>query len=134
MTSFTMIVLPKHYAVCQLPADAAAPDWATQGELFCLMRSPEELSIVCEEWLVPEQGVIIERGWRALKLQGPFAFELTGVLTAVLNPLADAAIGIFALSTYNTDYVLVKQDQLDPAIEALRAAGHQIVAESTRSS
>ena len=67
-----------------------------------------------------------ERGWRALQVAGPIDFSLTGVLASVLQPLAAARIGIFAVSTFDTDYVLVRAESLDPAIAALRAAGHRV--------
>ena len=69
----------------------------------------------------------VERGWRALRLQGPFDFALTGILLSVLEPLAAAGIGIFAVSTFDTDYVLVKDDQLGTAVDALAGAGHRIL-------
>lgn len=124
---FTLSLLPDRYAVCQLEADAELPAWALTGPLSCTVRTPEELSVVCLESAVPVAGVLAERGWRALKLQGPFPFEMTGVLASVLAPLAAAGVGIFALSTYNTDYVLVKQDQLAAALEALQEAGHTVL-------
>jgi len=85
----------------------------------------DELSLVCEEAHVPGN-VRCQRGWRMFKLQGPFDFALTGILKAVLDPLAAAGIGIFALSTYDTDYVLVQAPRLDEALSALRDAGHRI--------
>lgn len=85
----------------------------------------EELSILCEEAMVPTE-ISAERGWRCMMLQGPFPFELTGILLAALAPLAEAGIGIFALSTFDTDYVLVKEAALEPALDALRRSGHRI--------
>ena len=111
-------------AVCQLPADAPVPEWAQAGEFFCLVGSHEELSIVCEERLVPE-GVRVERGWIALQLEGPFPFALTGVLASFLKPLAEAEIPIFAISTFDTDYVLVKRADVERTRKTLAAAGHQ---------
>jgi uncharacterized protein len=119
-------VLPERLAVCQLAAGARVPEWALGEGFFCVVRTAEELSIVCEEDHVPE-GVRIERDWVGLKLQGPFPFSLTGVLTSFLQPLADAGIPIFALSTFDTDYVLMKREQLEPAMNALGAAGHERV-------
>lgn len=92
-----------------------------------MMRTPDELSIVCEEGKAPEIGMI-ENGWRVLKLEGPFPFEMTGVLASVLNPLAARDVSIFALSTYDTDYVLIKEVQLEAAVLALREAGHTVQA------
>ena len=89
-----------------------------------MTRSREELSIVCEEQRVPE-GVRGERGWVALKLEGPFPFAMTGVLASFLQPLAEEKIAIFAISTFDTDYVLVKRADLERAMKALAAAGHE---------
>ena len=90
------------------------------------MRTPDETSILCDQTLVPA-GVQAERNWCLLQLEGPMPFSLTGILAAVLNPLAAAGIGIFALSTFDTDYVLVKQESRDAALAALTAAGHVIL-------
>lgn len=121
-----LTLLPDQYAVCRFDPETAIPEWATRGEVFCIMRTREELSILCAESFVPADGVLSERGWRAFKLTGPFEFSMTGVMTSVLNPLAEAAISIFAISTYDTDYVLVKADQAAWAIDVLWAAGHTV--------
>lgn len=126
MANFTLTLLADRYAVCQLAADADLPGWASGGPFFSVMRTPDELSVVCAEASVPPAGVLAERGWRVLKLHGPFPFGMTGVLASILVPLAAVKVGIFALSTYNTDYVLVKEEQLDAALTALREAGHTV--------
>lgn len=120
-----MRLLPDRYAVARLEADAALPAWWPSTGVRHVSWTDDELSLVCGEACVPA-GVRCQRGWRALKLQGPFAFELTGILLAVLEPLADAGVGIFALSTYDTDYVLVQEDALPVALAALRQRGHAI--------
>jgi uncharacterized protein len=111
-------------AVCKLVPDAQIPAWASYGVFFCVTRALDELSIACPADLVPG-GVLAERGWVPLKLEGPFPFSLTGVLSSFLQPLAEAQIPIFAVSTFNTDYVLVKRETLPRAVAALEAAGHQ---------
>ena len=118
-------LLPERCAVCRLDPDAAVPDWAAQGSLWSISRTGRELSIVCGEAAVPGD-VLAERGWRVLEVAGPLDFALTGILAALAVPLAAAGISIFALSTYDTDYVLVRQAQLAAAITALRRAGMQI--------
>jgi hypothetical protein len=127
MTSLTLALLPGRYAVAQLPAGSALPAWWPNTGMRHAGWTDDELSLVCEETHVPED-VRCQRGWRMFKLQGPFDFALTGILKAVLDPLASAGIGIFALSTYDTDYVLVQAPQLDEAVSALRDAGHRICA------
>ncbi len=101
------------------------PPWATDAPFFCVTRTPEELSIVCPEERVPV-GIACERGWRAFKLEGPFDFGLVGILAAVAAPLAESNVGIFAIATHDTDYVLVKEEQLDLATSALRERGHEV--------
>lgn len=118
-------LLEHPYAVCQLEPATPIPSWA-QGEGFVsISRTEEELSIVCMEARVPPV-VKAEPGWRCFAFQGPFDFALSGILASVLNPLAEARVGIFAVSTYNTDYLLVKEHDLDQAVEALKQAGHSV--------
>jgi hypothetical protein len=119
-------VLSEKLAVCQLAAGSPVPEWVIGGGFFCLTQTADELSIVCEETRVPS-GIRVERDWVALKLEGPFPFVMTGVLTSFLQPLAEAGVAIFALSTFDTDYVLMKRDKLEAAIKALGAAGHELV-------
>ena len=117
-------LLPHRLAVCRLSAEDAIPSWAT-GEFISITRTAAELSIVCGQELVPD-GKKCEGGWRVFEVAGPLEFALTGVLSAIATPLAAAGVSIFALSTFDTDYVLVKEDKLAEAIEALRAAGHEM--------
>ena len=123
--SLTLSIVEDHLAVCRLKPEATVPQWATRSALFSVTRTVEELSIVCAEREVPG-GVACERGWRGLKLEGPFDFSLVGILVSVLGPLAEAGVGIFALSTYDTDYVLVKEEELKRALSALVERGHRV--------
>ncbi|TQM17475.1 hypothetical protein FB548_0859 [Pseudoxanthomonas sp. 3HH-4] len=125
MTSLTLALLPGRYAVAQLPAGSALPEWWPNTGMRHAGWTDDELSLVCKEAHVPRD-VRCQRDWCMFKLQGPFDFALTGILKAVLDPLAAAGIGIFALSTYDTDYVLVQALRLDEALSALRDAGHRI--------
>lgn len=124
-TSLLLHVVDGDLAVCRLPAGSPPPTWATGGSLVAVVHTPEETSVVCEPTAVPA-GVRCEPGWRALMVAGPLDFGLTGVLAAVAVPLRDAGLSIFAVSTYDTDYVLVRSDRLDAATAALRAAGHDV--------
>jgi hypothetical protein len=117
-------VLEGRFAVCRLAPDSAIPAWATEPGFFSITRTANELSIVCEGKRVPV-GVQAELDWATIQLQGPFPFEMTGVLAAILNPLATEGIGIFAISTFDTDYVLVKAERVQAADDALRRAGHE---------
>jgi len=112
-------------AVARLPAAASLPDWATSSPFFSITRTPDELSLLCPEEVVPEE-VRAERGWRCFQVAGPLDFGLVGVLASLLAPLQEAKVSVFALSTYDTDYLLVKEAQLARAVEALSAAGYII--------
>lgn len=127
MRTFTLTVRPGLLAVCRLPADAPVPPVPPGAHpLHAVTRTPEELSIVCAEADVPD-GAVADGGWRALTLAGPFDLSTeVGVLVRVLQPLADAGIGIFAVSTYDTDHVLVRGRHLESAVAALRGAGHTV--------
>lgn len=117
--------LPGRWAVCRLHAEAAVPAWAEGGSFFSATRTREELSIVCEEAAVPE-GVRSEKGWAALRLHGPIPFGTTGVLASLTSPLAAAGISLFALSTFDTDYLLVKAEVLAEAVSLLRKSGFEV--------
>lgn len=116
---------PDRFAVCRLAPGEAVPAWAVQGPLTCFTRTESELSVVCLDGAVPD-GVRAERGWRALRVAGTLDLTLVGVLAALLVPLAGAGVSVFALSTFDTDYVLVRHVDLARALEALRAAGHRV--------
>lgn len=111
------------FAICRFAPTFNLPTWASESEFFSITRTLEELSIVCPEAQVPPD-VMAEFGWKGLMLEGPFDFGLTGILTSVLVPLAEAQIGIFAFSTFDTDYVLVKEENFERALEVLTEAGH----------
>lgn len=117
-------VLPGAFAICRLPADASVPDWA-QGEWLSITRTLDELSIVCEQARVPH-GVQADRDWRCLQVQGPLDLALIGILAALTAPLAQARIGVFAVSTYDTDYLLIQECNLDQAVRVLREADFEI--------
>jgi hypothetical protein len=113
-------------AVCRLAPDGEPPAWASSGEGFrSLTRTSDELSLVCAEDAVPP-GTQCEPGWRILKVAGPLDFGLTGILLSLARPLAEAGVSIFAISTYDTDYVMVKEQNLAKAVLALRSAGHGV--------
>ena len=107
------------FAVARLDARAAIPAWAS--EFFAVTRTADELSIVCPAESVPAD-VAAERGFRMLMVEGPLDFSLTGVMASIAGPLAAAGVSMFAISTYNTDYVLVREDRFADAVAALREA------------
>jgi len=113
------------FAVCRLEPDAQVPELPRGCGLFSWTHTSDELSLVCDEADAPE-GARSEGGWRALVVAGPLAFEEVGILAELAATLAAAEVSLFALSTFDTDYLLVKQESLDTAIGALRQRGHDI--------
>ena len=119
----TITVHPERYAICRLQPDAALPAWAVGASFLSVTRTALEFSVVCEDARVPESAHA-ERDRRLLQIEGTLAFTLIGVLASVAEPLAKAEISIFAVSTYDTDYLLVSEKDLHRATQALDAAGH----------
>jgi|ERR1700689_3789673 hypothetical protein len=117
--------LPGPYAIVRLAANVLIPDWAAQGDFASITRTEDELSIVCPADNVPPD---VDPGprWICLKLEGPFPFSQTGVLLSFIEPLSNSGIPIFAISTYDTDYVLVQEEFAGAALNALQAAGHEL--------
>ncbi|MCQ4281453.1 ACT domain-containing protein [Pseudomonas stutzeri] len=120
-------VLPQSFVIAQLERDADLPNEVLASPGFMsITRTNEELSIVCAEGVATGLARV-DSDWRAIKVQGPFAFDQTGVLASLLDPLATAAIGIFAVSTFDTDYILVKSMNLENAVQVLKDAGHRLL-------
>jgi len=117
-SKLSLLILPNKLAVCRLENDAQIPSWATDDSFFSISKTDDELSIVCSENKVPD-GIKSEKNWMAFKVMGPLGFSLTGVLASLANPLAEAEISIFAISTFDTDYLLVKNDNLEKAVKVL---------------
>ena len=122
----TLTVLPDSLAICRLSPADDVPDWAMIGEFVSITHTGDELSIVCAQESVPAD-VKADREWRALRVEGPLDLALTGVLAALASPLAQAQINLFAVSTFDTDYLLVKGYNLARACEVLRQAGHVVL-------
>jgi hypothetical protein len=120
-----LVGVPGTFAVCKLPADSPVPVWATAGDVWSVARTPDEFSVVCRQDAVPA-GVTSEPGWRCLRVAGAMPFTLVGVLASLTAPVARAGVGVFAFSTFDTDYLLVKGDDLTVAVAALRAAGYAV--------
>lgn len=121
-----LTLLAQPLAICRLDAASPVPAWAnTACGFLSVTRTADERSIVCAEAVVPG-GIRHEPGWLAFRVEGPLDFGLTGVLASLLEPLARAKVSIFALSTFDTDYILVKAAQADTAARALEAAGHTV--------
>ena len=121
-----LIVLDGELGVARLGAADPIPLWAAEGILSSITRTAEELSVVCSAAAIPAN-VQAERAWRGLRVAGRLDFSLTGVLASLAAPLAAGNVSIFAVSTYDTDYILVRSHALAAALDCLRAAGHQVV-------
>jgi hypothetical protein len=121
----TIVVYPDLYAICRLDSEAVVPAWAAGTRFLTITRTASELSIVCDEARVPKE-VHAERNRRLMQIEGTLAFTLTGVLASVAAPLATAGISIFAVSTYDTDYLLVSEEDLQEATQVLESAGHAL--------
>jgi len=113
------------FAVCRLDAAEPPPAWAAAGPFVSITRTPAELSVVCPQEAVPPS-TTAERGFRCLRVAGPLGFGMTGVLASLAGPLASSGVSIFVVSTYDTDYLMVPERDLDRAVDALARAGHTV--------
>ena len=125
MKKLSLSLLPHTYAVCQFHPDKHIPYWALMGDFVSLTRTNEELSIACQEDNVPDD-IEAERGWRCLQVQGAFDFSAAGVHASLAIPLAEADISVLAIATYATDYLLIKEKNVERALQVLEQAGHYI--------
>ncbi len=125
MTSLDLEAVPGTFAVTKLPASSPAPDWSTTGHFTSVTRSAEELSIVCLEPNVPAEATS-ERGWRCMRVAGPLDFSKIGVIASLAGPLAEAGIAVFVISTFETDYLLVKAERFEDTVRALGQLGHRV--------
>lgn len=125
-SKLVLSILPETLAICRLEKESPIPDWASEASFFSITRTGEELSIVCTEQNVPE-GIKLEGDWRCLRVEDTLDFSLTGVIASLTMPLAFEGISVFVLSTYDTDYVLVKERNLDKAALILSQNGHLVI-------
>ncbi len=121
-----LTTIPETLTICRLQPNAAFPGWATTASFWSITRTPDELSIVATRECVPGD-LRTEGAWRALKIAGPIPLSAVGILASVAEPLARARITLFAISTFDTDYVLVGADRLAEARLALSGAGHTVL-------
>jgi len=124
--TYTLRVLDDELSVVRLPPDAALPPWVG-GDLWSITRTPTELSLVCRSAVVPPAMPTVEAGWRAMSVVGSLDFSLVGVLASLATACAEAEVPIFVLSTFDTDWLLVKEADVGRAMWALRAHGHEVV-------
>lgn len=119
----TLELADGEYAVSRLSADASIPSWADGPGFVTVTRSAHELSIVCLEQRIPA-GTMSETGWRCMRFVGPFAFGATGIVLSVVRPLSEGGLGIFVVSTFDGDHILLKSADLARAVTLLKNAGH----------
>lgn len=119
-------ILESTFSVVKFPPTETIPTWALNSNVFSITRTAEELSIVCHSECLPinEQIKEVENDWKCIKVEGILDFRLTGILSTLANPLAENKISIFAISTFNTDYLLVKSHSIEKAREVLENEGH----------
>jgi uncharacterized protein len=120
-----LYALDELYAVVRLEPDADIPSWARTGHFWSVTRSDSELSVVCPQEQVPPDASA-ERGWCAFEVAGPLDFSLTGIVASLVTPLADEDIPLFVISTFETDYLLVREHDLHRSVAALTSAGHSV--------
>jgi hypothetical protein len=118
-------VLPDGYAIVRLHPGSELPPWVDAGPFRSVTRTDNEVSVVCRDRDVPD-GESAERGWRVLELKGPLDFSLSGVVASLVVPLAEAEIPVFVISTFETDYILVRASDLEQTSDALSAVGHSV--------
>ena len=123
--ALTLELLAGSYAVVRLGAAEPVPAWVGDAPFVSVTRTEAELSVVCPQRAVPP-GARAEPGWRCLRVQGPLGFGMTGVLASLAGPLAASGVSIFVVSTYDTDYLLVQERDLDRGVDALERAGHTV--------
>lgn len=119
-------VLPGGFAICKL---SRLPEAIPNSSFWFLSRTDEEISLVCRDEAVPDACLCAERNWRLMRVDGPLDFSLVGILAELSGVLSQAGVSLFAVSTYDTDYILVKARQYGAALDALRGAGHAVYEE-----
>jgi hypothetical protein len=125
MKKLRLSLFSHKYAVCQFHPDKHIPYWALLGDFVSLTRTHEELSIVCQQDNVPGD-IEAERGWRCVQVHGAFDFSVAGIHASLAIPLAEADISVLAIATYATDYLLIKEENVERALQVLEQAGHSI--------
>ena len=125
ISALRISILPDLYAICRFTPGSALPENVPSAALWSVTVTDEEISLVLpEEHLTPDWKA--EKGWRCLKIRGPLEFDQAGILASITAPLADAGIPLFALSTFDTDYFLVREHNLSETVNVLQKAGHEV--------
>ena len=122
----TMKLIKEKYGVCRINPNELIPEWAQNSDFFSITKTCDELSIVCSQDDIPND-IQCEKDWKILKIEGPLDFSLIGILASISTILAQKGISIFAISTYDTDYILVKNKDIDNTIESLVKERYEII-------
>lgn len=125
-SKLTLSLLKDKFGVCRLNSNECIPSWGTRSEFFSITKTLDELSIVCSEEYIPKD-IKCEREWKALKIEGPLDFSLIGILSKISRLLAKEGISIFAISTYDTDYILVKENHIENAVSVLSNNKYNVI-------
>lgn len=124
-------LLKNKYVVCRFNKNEKIPAWAYKGEFFSITRTHDELSLVCQQENIQseklDEDVLCERDWSVFKVEGPLDFALVGILSNLTCIMKEVGVSIFAMSTYDTDYMMVKEDKVYEAVKALKEYGHEVV-------
>ncbi len=127
MNQLSLLVLKEKYCIMKMSDKEADLEWLESSKWHSITKTDDELSVICPENEVPEKiNAKTECGWSCFKIEGTLEFSLTGILSGILDILAEAKISILSLSTFNTDYVLVKSNNFKKAVNVLFAAGYKI--------
>ncbi len=121
------IILKDKYAIHRFDSCSDIPMWIKDSDFYSVTKTKDELSIVCKQLDSITEAAEINKDWRILKLQGPLDFSLVGIIAEIAGILKESNITIFTISTFETDYILVKNKNLDRAIDSLKANGHEII-------
>jgi uncharacterized protein len=125
----TIIVLPNLYSIYKFRNDAVLPKWIFTSEFYSITKTKEELSIITVQKDFLSTDILVSKDWRILKIEGPLDFSLTGIIADISAVFKKHEISIFTISTYETDYIMVKQKDLDIGLDALQVNGHKVTFE-----
>lgn len=128
-SSLDLYVLPERLAICRLGSEEKLPPWAGSAVLLSVTRTQSETTVVCQEENVPA-GITCNKSWRCLRIEGVLDFSQTGILSSLTAPLAEEGIPIYALSTYSTDLILIKEKDLSRAVFVLTRSGNRVFSEN----
>lgn len=125
LKELVLSTLDGFFAICKLNPQTKIPNWALKGEFYSITRTSEELSILCPQKIIPDEITSVGR-WRGLKIEGPFKFTEIGILNSITAPLTSVKISLLSISTFDTDYVFIQDDQFEDALLILAAYGHEV--------